>query len=110
MRSPWLPARMVEQPWDYHWSSCRHYALGEVDPLLAANPWYEGLSTGPERRQELWREFLLGDDAKEAVIRRSDWVVGGKDFRRRQQQPRGRAVPRHQGRPSKPGAATDGFL
>src|SRR5438552_6128278 len=37
-RNP-LPARMVEQPWDYHWSSCRHYALGEVDPLLAANPW-----------------------------------------------------------------------
>jgi putative transposase len=79
-RNP-LEAELASPPWEYRWSSCRAYACGETDELLAANPWYEGLSPDPERRRELWRAFLLGEDSKEAVVRRQDWVVGGADFR-----------------------------
>jgi putative transposase len=32
-RNP-LEPRLVRQPWQYRWSSCRAYALGEEDPLL----------------------------------------------------------------------------
>jgi putative transposase len=36
-RNP-LEAGLVSEPWLYRWSICRAYALGEPDPLLAANP------------------------------------------------------------------------
>src|SRR5262249_19655757 len=42
------------------WSSCRAYALGQRDALLAINPWYEQWSPEPERRQLLWQEFVRG--------------------------------------------------
>src|SRR5205809_4548627 len=108
-RNP-LAAGMVPQPWDYSWSSCRHYARGEADALLSANPWYEALSADSVRRQERWREFLLGEDAKEEVVRQSDWVIGGGDFRRRQQRPQGRALPRRPSRPDRASASTEGYF
>jgi putative transposase len=97
-RNP-LAAGLAALPWDYRWSSCRAYALGQADGLLAANPWYEGLSPEPGRRQALWREFLLGEDPKEAVVRREDWVVGGAGFRRRMRRRGARPGPRGPGRP-----------
>ncbi len=97
-RNP-LEARLVALPWEYRWSSGRAYALGEADPLLAPNPWYEALSPDPGRRQALWREFLLGEDAKEAEVRREEGVVGGPDFRRRTRRLRSRPIPRGCGRP-----------
>ena len=96
-----VEAGLVAWPWDYRWSSCRAYAWGEVDALLAPNPWYDELSADPARRQQLWREFLLGEDPKEAEVRRPDWVVGGEEFRRRMQQAAGRPAPRPRGRPKR---------
>jgi putative transposase len=99
-RNP-VAAGLAALPWDYRWSSGRAYALGEADALLAANPWYEALSPEAARRRVLWREFLLGEDAKEAEVQRSDWVVGGEEFRRRMRQAAGRPAPRRRGRPSR---------
>src|SRR5262249_60056122 len=78
----------------------RAYALGEGDALLATNPWYEELAPEAERRQALWREFLLGEDAKEEIVRKGDWVLGSEAFRRRPRQEDGRPVPRGRGRRS----------
>ena len=36
-RNP-VAAGLTEEPWMYRWSSCRAYAVGEGDPLLASNP------------------------------------------------------------------------
>jgi putative transposase len=99
-RNP-VEAGLVARPWDYRWSSCRAYALGEADALLAPNPWHEALSPEPARRQELWREFLMADDPKEAEVRREDWVVGSEGFRCRMHQAAGRPAPRRRGRPSR---------
>jgi putative transposase len=99
MRNP-LEAGVVALPWEYRWSSCRAYALGELDSPLADNPWYLALAAEPAR-QALWREFLLGDDPKEAEVRRGDWVEGGEAFRRRVWQQAGRPAPRPRGRPRK---------
>jgi putative transposase len=99
-RNP-LAAGLTANPWTYRWSSCRAYALGETDPLLASNPWYEQLSPNPTRRQRLWREFLLGEDPKEETIQASEWAIGSEDFRRRLQRPASRPVPRDRGRPPK---------
>jgi putative transposase len=47
-RNP-VEAGLVAPPWEYQWSSCRAYALGEADALVAPNPCNEGLSPDPAR-------------------------------------------------------------
>jgi putative transposase len=103
-RNP-LVAGMVKVPWDWRWSSCRAYALGEPDPLLADNPYYLELAATPERRQQLWQEFLLGEDAKEKAIAAGDWLVGATDFRKQTVEARGRPQGRGRGRPAKASGA-----
>jgi hypothetical protein len=73
--------------------------LGEPNALLSANPWYEELAGEPARRQALWREFLLGEDAKEQAVRGGDWVIGSRAFRQRMQRQGARPAPRQGGRP-----------
>jgi hypothetical protein len=85
-------------------------ALGESDPLLAENSWYQELAADPAARQQRWREFLLGDDAREATVQRGDWVVGDDEFRQATRALRGRPAPRRRGRPSKPGDEIAGHL
>ena len=106
-RNP-VEAGLVAGPWDYPWSSCRAYALGESDPLLWYNVWYQGLAAVSSLRQQRWREFLLGDDPQEAVVRRGDWVVAEEAERRRLQQ-EGRPAQRR-GRPRKPPPGQEGFF
>jgi hypothetical protein len=62
---------LVPEPWQYPWSSWRAYALGEADTLLDRNPLYEELAPNPQRRQQLWRDFLLGADDKEEAVRKA---------------------------------------
>ena len=97
-RNP-VAANLVQDAWQYRWSSCRAYALGVNDPLLASNPWYEQWSPDPTRRQVLWQEFVRGPDPKEEVIQADDWAIGEPEFRRRLRRPESRAVPRGAGRP-----------
>jgi len=97
-RNP-LEAGLVQKPWDERWSSCRAYACGVADPLLAPNPWYEQLGAEPARRQERWRAFLMDDDPKEAALRRDDWAIGSETFRRTLHRSEARPQPRRRGRP-----------
>jgi putative transposase len=99
-RNP-LAAGLCQEPWAYPWSSCRAYAQGQADGLLAANPWYDSLAAESARRQALWREFLLGEDPKEGAILSHDWALGDAGFRRAFRQIKARPVPRGRGRPSK---------
>jgi putative transposase len=103
-RNP-VEAGMTALPWEYPWSSCRAYALGQVDPLLTEDPCYRELSPDPQRRQALWREFVVGEDVREAAIRSQDWAVGDNDFRLRLAEVMGRPAPRRRGRPLKAPAA-----
>lgn len=97
-RNP-LEAGMVAEPSAYRWSSAAYYALGTPDPLVDENALYTGLSAEPARRQERWREFLVGDDPKEDAVRRAEWVVGDAVFCERMRQVHGRPVGRRRGRP-----------
>jgi hypothetical protein len=40
----------------------------------------------------------MGEDPKEEVVRREDWIIGSESFRRLQRQ-RARPAPRRRGRP-----------
>src|SRR5439155_6771216 len=99
-RNP-LTAGLACQPWDYRWSSCRAYALGASDVLLSYNVWYGTLATEAAVRQQRWRDFLLGEDAREEAIRRGDWIEGSESYQRRMQQMEARPT-RRKGRPRKP--------
>jgi hypothetical protein len=68
--------------------------------LLTEDPCYTELSTDVARRGMRWQEFLLGEDEREAAIRRGDWALGDADFRKRMAQVPGRPMPRHRGRPA----------
>ncbi len=63
-----------------------------------------------QRRQQLWREFLLGDDPNEQVVRRSDWIIGDDNFRQRMEHAADRPAPRRRGRPRKPKNGDEGTL
>src|SRR2546427_9123822 len=97
-RNP-LEAGLVSAPWEYRWSRCRAYALGEPDPLLSGNPSYLELSPEPARRQALWRDFLVEADPKDALVREDSWVLGDEAFRRQAAVLAGRPVARPRGRP-----------
>jgi putative transposase len=99
-RNP-VEAGMVAEPWTYRWSSARAYALGEEDPLVTDDPCYLELSPDADRRRQLWREFLLGEDVREEEIRRGDWALGEDAFGQRLAEVLGRPTPRRAGRPRK---------
>jgi hypothetical protein len=104
-----LVAGLVAQPWQYRWSSCPAYALGAADSRLSYNVWYQGLGAAADQRQQRWREFLLGDDAREEVVRRGDWTIGEEGYRRRLACLGARPARRH-GRPRKPPPGQEGFF
>ncbi|MGA7501479.1 MAG: hypothetical protein WBX00_32505, partial [Isosphaeraceae bacterium] len=107
-RNP-LEAGLVTEPWQYAWSSCRAYASGAADPLLAENSFYLEWGEDDASRQRRWREFLTQEDPKEQSIRRADWVVGDESFQKRLQGHQGRAVQRRRGRPPKSGGQVAGI-
>ena len=51
-------AGMVAHPKDYRWSSYQRRALGILDRLLDEDPWYEGLGTTANERQEKYRAWI----------------------------------------------------
>ena len=100
---------MVTEPWQYAWSSCRAYASGAADPLLAENSYYREWGNDDGSRQRRWREFLLQADPKETSIRRADWAVGEEPFRAQLEGYQGRAVRHRRGRPPNSGWPTAGI-
>ena len=40
------------------------------------DPCYLEMAAEPGRRQQRWREFLMGDDPREEATRRAEWSVG----------------------------------
>ncbi len=56
-RNP-LRAKLVQRAEDYPWSSYRHYAFGQTDPLVDDDPYYVQLGPDPLLRQQRYREFV----------------------------------------------------
>jgi putative transposase len=98
-RNP-LAAGLVQVPWDYRWSSCRAYALGESNRLLSVNPCYEELAKTGKRRQELWQAFLMDFDSKEEEVQRMEGLLGAGTFAGRLEDWQGRRFRCRTGRPS----------
>ncbi len=69
-------AGVVRSPKDWPWSSYRHYAFGEANPLVDDSPEYLALGrTGPERRRA-YRMLFAAAAAADLRVRRRDLVRG----------------------------------
>jgi putative transposase len=51
-------ARMVDDPNQYGWSSHRHNAYGETDPLVTTHRLYDMLAANPVNRQAVYRALF----------------------------------------------------
>jgi putative transposase len=102
-------AHMVANAADYPWSSFRHNALGESDPLLSDHPVYAGPGPTREARLKTYRTLFEDrlDEELVASIRdatQRGWVPGSERFRSQIAAMHGRRAveaPRR-GRPPKP--------
>jgi putative transposase len=63
-----LRAGIVEHPKHYRWSSYQRRGLGVSDGLLDDDPWYTGLGTTEQERQEEYRQWI------DSQINQSEWV------------------------------------
>lgn len=102
-------ALMVKHPRDYAWSSYRHHADGQEDPLIVDHEVYLSLDRNAEQRRRAYRALFRSRLDEETLdeIRNTlnkGWVLGSKRFkediaslvqRRVQPLPKGRPV-RHQ--------------
>ena len=53
-------AGMVAHPGDHRWSSYRHYASGEVDPIVEENVTYTTLGGDRNERMRAYRDIVAG--------------------------------------------------
>jgi len=61
-------ARLVEKPEDYIFSSHRHYALGEVNPLLTDDIFYEELAGNDAARRAKYKELVVADEITQTYL------------------------------------------
>jgi putative transposase len=63
-----IRAGIVDDAFEYPWSSAKHYGLGAKDSLITTSFHYNELGETIEKRIRAYREFLLLDDPYEAMI------------------------------------------
>jgi putative transposase len=69
-------AGLVRSPKDYAWSSYRHYAFGEPNPLIDDEPEYLALGHTPSERCLAYRHLFASPLSASLSIRRRDIVEG----------------------------------
>jgi len=100
-------AGMVTSPANYRWSSYRHHALGEQDPIIEGHQSYDGLGKTAEHRQRVYRDLFvkhLGAEVLDDIRRAAQYCVplGNGRFKRQIEQALGRKVGHaKRGRPKK---------
>ncbi|HYW04528.1 MAG TPA: transposase [Gammaproteobacteria bacterium] len=100
-------ARMVEAAEGYRWSSYRHNALGEADPVVTPHETYLGLADKGSERPKVYREYFPdnGEGSAWAEIRGAiarGLVYGSEEFKNRIEASTGiRVRPGRPGRPRK---------
>ena len=92
-----VAASMVKHPGDYTWSSYRHNAFGEKDPIITPHDLYRSLGITGEERRSRYRELSVTRIAKEDIhnIRsaaRFSMSIGDSRFRAQIERELGRSI------------------
>ena len=69
-RNP-VRANIVNRPEDYPWSSYRFYAIGETDPLVDEDPYFQSFGLSAQKRMRQYKEFVRIESPYNAIISRS---------------------------------------
>ena len=100
-------AGMVSEPDDYPYSSFRHNALGQPDPLITHHPVYNALSEQPAECRNAYRRLFgthIGPETLNVIRdnRNACLALGNEEFKDDLEMKLGRSVrPRKKGRPRK---------
>ena len=110
-----LRAGIVADPRDYRWSSHRHNAFGEHDPLIRPHAIYRELADRTKQRLARYRRFVMEEissgetDAIRSHVQRQRFY-GPARFRRAVKEQLGRTLAsRNVGRPRKPASLPMGM-
>ena len=100
-------ANMITDPAEYRWSSYRHHAFGEQDPIIRDHALYERLGKTPAERQQAY-QLLFKTHVNESQLKhiretaQSSVPLGNERFREQIEAALGRRVGSGQrGRPRK---------
>lgn len=79
-------AGLAAEPGDYRWSSFRHHALGEADPVVTPHAFLAALGEDAEIRRQIYRDLAsrgLGASEIEAIrgLTKQGRAFGGAHFR-----------------------------
>ena len=72
-------AGLVESPGRYRWSSYRHHAFGDADPLVRSHARYDALSADPVLRQRKYVGMVAAGISEPQLARLRGNVRGGAD-------------------------------
>ncbi len=100
-RNP-VRAGMVNETYEYPYTSARFYCLGETDGITTEGPIFSEFGSDLATRRNAYIEFLRNFDyEQEEAFNNLEKPIGNKEFIRRLFRENGRFVPRRRGRPSK---------
>lgn len=95
-------AGLVNLPWEWKWTSARHYILSEKDDVVSLNPlWKESFQNLDNYRKWILDSQGADIQREQELFRSSTSIIGSVEFRRGQTMQDGRAVPIQVGRPRK---------
>ncbi|MFH1442093.1 MAG: transposase [Candidatus Omnitrophota bacterium] len=97
-RNP-VRAGMVNEAYEYSYSSARYYCLGENDGITVENPAFLSFGTTLAYRRNVYIEFLRKfDGEEEKSFNNLEYPVGNKEFLRRLVRENGRFTSMRRGR------------
>ncbi|MFH1190574.1 MAG: transposase [Candidatus Omnitrophota bacterium] len=100
-RNP-VRAGMVNEAYEYSYSSARFYCLGQADGITAENPLFPEFGIDLTSRHNAYIEFLRDfNNEEEQSFDNLERPVGNKEFIRRLIKENGRFLPRRRGRLAK---------
>jgi len=97
-RNP-VRAGVVNQAWEYEYSSARHYCLGMADDIVSADPYFIDSNKDAQERQQKYCRFLQDFNSEEEQhFARLDAPCGNIEFIKRLVLENGHLFPRRRGR------------
>lgn len=100
-RNP-VRANIVNEAYEYSYSSARFYCLGETDGITTEDPLFADFGINLNSRCNAYIEFLRNfDSEEERLFDNLEQPVGNTEFIKGLFKENGRLIPRRRGRPSK---------
>ena len=97
-RNP-VKAGMINDAWEYPYSSARFYVAGVDDGITRNSPLFTTFGDTLELQRLRYKDFLrISDPEQESVFSNAEFPLGSQEFIKRLIKENGRFLPKRQGR------------